>query len=208
VANAQTPLWAPTPGVPLLARVLSYCFAGAMVLTIIASCGSWRPISLPSPPTAWKTFTSSHGYTIPYPSDWRAVDSTEYGGDDDLLTLDPGTPVQVLISPEELDAPAAGRRLANIEQQLAEGLDGSEFGVHDYQPTGVRGATGEHYFTGYIVDKHNEMPFRTRHVAVEGLWTVRGVGHTALVVIAFAPVQGWETMAGIVTHMLGALTTV
>ncbi len=64
------PIWAPTPGVPVAARVLSYTFAALVGMVLLMSFLARRPPDMPIPPDKWEQYKSSMGYIVPYPADW------------------------------------------------------------------------------------------------------------------------------------------
>jgi len=83
-ARSAAPVWAPNPGVPVIARVLAYIFGGLMLLTIIISIYNFffrSPIpDIPPNPARWQTF-SADGVQIPYPESWYVSLSAETDGD-------------------------------------------------------------------------------------------------------------------------------
>ena len=67
-----TPIWMPSPGVPIASRILSYLFAALMIIAIIRSFTIQRPIiiEITADNNGWDYYKSDLNITFPYPKNW------------------------------------------------------------------------------------------------------------------------------------------
>jgi hypothetical protein len=213
--DTQTPIWAPTPGVPLLARVLSYTFAAAMVLTFILTCSIQRPPSTPVMPKGWLPHTSTAGYMITYPVEWKAFTDTPQEDVKldgvvhkqvirEVFTTGGGVEVDILTCEPTM---SADEFLPIAESEATSRFVAEFWDLDNYRSTNEF-VTGEpHTFSGQTNMPDSGIPFRSHTVDMVGQWQVLRMGEKVLIVVALTPQEGGPVMQTIVTRMVGSLAT-
>lgn len=185
----QRPIWAPNPGVPLTARILSYIFALLVVVTIFRSCAYERPSDLPVFPRQWASYLTPQGMKIPYPSDWSPADHTQNGEPDFYFAL--GNSVHIEVSMAEASYDLDTSQFPEIEQHIEENMQKD---LPGYSPQVVDAVTGWHLF--HLTPPHSHKP------PLQGAWTARIQGNRVACLIAVAPNEGWPAMAQVFTYVL------
>lgn len=189
--HPPAPVWAPTPGVPIVARMLAYSFGALMLFTVILAFAGQPPPDIPASPASWHTYTSPTGFTLPYPTDWHLSEKDEGAEDGVVFELPPGDQVRVLAIP--IDIPD-GADPNEIDQSLASRL-GEEFDA--FVPTGTATTTaGDLHLFSFSASR------KWRTHLMKGAWVTRVFPRCALVLIATAPEEGWPPMQTILTHMV------
>jgi hypothetical protein len=213
MAGTRTPLWAPTPGVPILARVLSYTFACLMLLTLGLTCGMQRPLSTPGAPRAWYRFSSKIGYAISYPVGWMKLEGklregTSVGGiPQKAYTIDrfsPGGGIIVRICACK-PAGSAQEFYRALDTENAEDLVSDLMHVPSYQPDSAFVPGTQHLFTTSVQMDDPEVPFRSQAVVLEGVWEVVMLGDKVFLIAAICPKVGWAEMQTIVSQMVSSI---
>ena len=189
------PIWAPNPGVPLLARVLAYLFAAMMLLAVVLTMTGARAIDPPVPPE-WESYALGTNCTVPYPSAWVPIppDTPLDKGMQEIsfALVDRHNPIHydVLLLPlsttgddshdilDKLNA-IQGERLA---QQLHHFTQSDEV-IHC---TGGDAKTFTCTLNGALID---------------GAFLFLPRGQRTLGIIAFCPADGWPVMQDIFTHV-------
>jgi len=204
-AMPHIPVWAPNPAVPLVARILAYLFAFMMVLSAFLSFSLWRPVSVPENVTTWeKPYTSSLGYSIPYPEKWKVISQEEYirrsGTEDDYsnapdLFIVPSSEVSIYVIPISAD---------DTSPSPNEYMKYTRYIELPHNSGDTRDA-GFNEFTYTKKERHGELPLRIRTINMHGSWAVRDSNGKRLLIVGSAPQEGWEVMSGIFTHMFNEM---
>jgi hypothetical protein len=204
----QGPIWAPTPGVPVVARILAYTFAALLTLAVLMSFLVRRPPDLPVPPAKWDQYKSTMGYVLPYPAEWvkqGPVKKQEWNGELVQFFMPTiGNPLTALFCLAiDVDANTEDQ---NIARELATQLGA----VREKRFT----TAGSNAFTGYLT---NDAPdadpaglhtftFRTtrRGQAMTGAWCLLRRGHRFVYLEGMAPAAGKGVMDAMVTQIAKA----
>lgn len=191
IRTRQAPIWAPNPAVPIIARILAYCFGALMMVTVVRSCLNVRPPSFPTYPAQWKTFSAEPGMTIPYPGDWTMHDQSANDNLDLIFMMLPNdlTHIEVLVIREDetVDAERLQQITARINERMMTIYPG-------YRAQEGEGDNAWRRFRANGVDK-TPMP-------IAGAWNVRAQGNRILYLVAVSHEDGWSTMERIATHVM------
>jgi hypothetical protein len=181
----NTPVWAPDPAVPLIARILAYLFAVLILLTVIRACAIPRPLDYPVYPTNWKQ-ENNNGILLQYPDNWQQINLT----DPDPLVV---TDLQFIYSP-----PTSGMqqiRVITVSDLNTdpETIVSSLINHYTLQPgQGEDQSADWHTFSGTTRDTNK--PFL-------GAWTSRIIANQLVLLLAYAPTPGWEVTQQVLSYM-------
>lgn len=182
----RAPIWAPNPGVPLTARILSITFGVLLALTVLFTLVSDRPPDLPLPPRAWDTYTLKPGITTPRPAGWTAQTVAEK---DDFACVRfwqrDGGPVTVDLLGWRLSAPADERVADAIAKQV-------ESDLHDACPQ---------YVSAAVDGDRRRFTCTLDGLAMSGAWTLATRDNMIVAFIALTPTDGAAAMDGILDTM-------
>jgi len=201
----STPVWAPTPGVPIIARLLAYAFAALMLVAMALSFLAKRPQNLPFPPQKWEYYHSEQGSIVPYPASWHLVHQTKKGNDQpdvvrvlfpdgwdenntDIIILSYTLPQQ---GNTEIDSSKVLDRLESLRQ--------TRFSSDNYVISATDASVAPnnlHSFT--LTGKHQQIK--------SGNWLLLLKDNHFTYIESVTPVDGKQVMDTIVTQM-GAATT-
>ncbi len=188
----QIPVWAPDPAVPLVARLLAYCFAIFMLLTVIRACTMPRPLDYPVMPMSWKS-DSINGITLQYPDNWQMVSITET---DPVVVTD----LQFSYTPPTTDV--LQLRVFTLNGQFDEYSEASFIKDHltAYAPQLINGEDDP-------ADWHTFRATSTlAKTSIQGAWVARVVGNQTVLLLSFAPAAGWRVTQQILSYMCDHLT--
>lgn len=193
-AQKAMPVWAPNPGVPIIARILAYTFGGLMLITLFATCLSPRADDVPPIPQIeqdWTALKTQNGCVLYYPRDWSIEQET---ADNQLrvnCTLIPGSPVQVMIllqeSSENDSYLVVGQIRSQLEKMLPEKL--KNFTLSDEALTMISSNGQAFTFTD-----HNK--------PMSGAWVIEPKGRFVLCVLGSAPRDSLKATELIISQML------
>ncbi|MHB9025598.1 MAG: RING finger protein [Armatimonadota bacterium] len=189
---AHTPIWAPNPGVPIVARILAYTFGLLMLLVTYQTFARERPPDSAPIPGKWSSFESAQGMTIPYPEGWFVAEDTRENVV--RLMLMPGSPVRVDI----LSAESRNESVQLTPEMIRPGFEEKLQQIKGYEPqTGVT--------TDDTALEMHAFRFVTRgprgSLAMSGAWTMRARDQQVLILVATAPREGWQTTERIFSHI-------
>ena len=192
----RVPVWAPDPGVPMIARLLAYIFGVLMLFTVISSLRP-RPPDIPSYPNEWKLF-QNYGFSIPYPTNWVMQDRTQGGNTHVAFFLPPRTDmvrVEVFayrVEPSSVRDDAAWQISEAAAARFEEWLRQDYYtGYLSKQGTNI---TGYHYFTAH--------PLSDDGPPIVGAWVARAQGNTVLFITAVSSAQAWHVTESIFAAMV------
>jgi hypothetical protein len=181
------PVWAPDPAVPLLARILAYVFTAFLLLTIFRALTMPRPLDYPEMPKSWKS-ASANGITLQYPDDWQMVRYTHRATwvetDMDFYYTPPTRSMM------QLHMITTSDMQVNPQEDIVEKL----IDHYTEQPTNTddTSTTSWHAFSGN--PPRSEQP-------IQGAWVAQLVGNHLVVLLAYAPGQGWAVTQQILSYM-------
>ncbi len=188
----RVPVWAPNPAVPLPARILAYLFAALALLTALLGMIP-RPPDTPPEVKKWATYNSSHGCTLPYPAGWDMQVSSNNETDKIIIALLPDSPVQVMAMIRQFPEPVDASLLAQNADDLVAKLRDQ---FHNFTPRDD-GKISD------VADVERSFTFTDENkTAMAGTLTIRTANNSALLLISFAPQEGWSAMRQITGHML------
>lgn len=193
----RVPVWAPDPGVPLIARLLAYIFGVLMFFTVISSLRP-RPPDIPEYPNQWKIY-EKNGLTISYPDKWQYQDRTQNNDIHVAFYLPPRTDmVRVEIFCYKINnfttslAPLdkTSDELANerFEQWLRKDY------YTGYTAKMEAGISGYHYFTA--------QPLSEDGPPIVGAWVSRLQGGTIIFITAASSAPAWHVTENIFSKMV------
>lgn len=194
---APAPVWAPNPAVPISARILAYLFGGLTLLTAILGLYIARPPDVPPLPNHWATYHTPQGCTLPYPSGWTMrVQPVKGAGDWMIFALMPESPVGVEACTIKLQVQADSLPSGKIEEMWEPDLR-KRFKGYTRRDDGTVSVSAEDAksFT-FLFDDNGDA------IKMAGASMVRTSGATVLLLVAYAPEEGWVTMKQIADHML------
>lgn len=190
--RSLSPVWAPDPAVPLAARILSYLFAVVLLLTVIRACSMPRPFDYPVLPTEWKSNTF-HGVTLQSPANWQVISIPERDSvvmNDLLFYYTPPTrevlQMRVIILNCAITQASAEDIVKKLVDQYAPQAGNSEGMPANW-----------HEFRGY--------PTRAKQ-AICGSWFAQISGNQSVLLLGFAPEDGWTVTQQTLCYMSDHLT--
>ena len=191
---AQRPIWTPDPGVPLVARILSYFFGFLVVITIFRSCTFERPPDLPVMPGKWQTYRTPQGMSIAYPDTWTVNDRSQNGQPDYFFSLSNSVYIEACVV--ESSYPLASNDDAAFDERVEAELQKD---IPGYTAQGIDARSGWHRFT-------TSNPSSQQKTPLQGAWTSRIQGNDAACLIAVSPSEGWPEMEQIFSYVLTNFT--
>jgi hypothetical protein len=196
-AATMIPVWAPNPGVPIIARILAYAFAFLMLLIWALSLTQVRPPDIAPLPDQWSTYRGSQGLTMPYPTGWYTVEDPKDPNKSVLFVLRRGGPVQVNVVPLSIPADAwpqisPDKMDATVETEwVVKGFDGENFALGEGASDPLEKM---HAFTFTVPHRQNDVP-------MSGAWTMRTNGKQIVILLSSSPQEGWTNVKDIFTHI-------
>jgi len=187
------PVWAPNPGVPVIARMLAFIFGGLMLLTVFATCLTPRAPDIPPIPNAetdWRRLDTKNGCVLYYPRGWIPEPQSDGEQFNMQFSLCPGSLVQVTAILEEAtpntEYLATDQINSRLEADLQDKLD--NFTLTEGTLTTIA-ANGR----AFTFTKYNR--------PMSGAWVIQPEGRFLLCLIGFAPRDGWEATQIIISQM-------
>lgn len=93
--SGHAPVWMPTPGVPLVARLLTYAFWAALLLAVCLTVTWVRPPDRPPLRTHWTTMALTDTLQLAHPADWAVITQRQQNLSMLSVALVPGSAVRV-----------------------------------------------------------------------------------------------------------------
>lgn len=198
-----TPIWAPTSGVPMLARILAYTFGGFMLLAFFVSCLSHPAPDIPNVPTTWNTLVLKQGSSVPYPREWHPYHVQDATGETllsfDAISLLPSAeysngielyPTHIEIIMLQLPANSEIARKSTVNRYISQVLD------RRLENFNLQGGEA-------MLDSDENVPFifGERRNPMSGEWTVLLHDGLALVLVGCANPEGWQATQLILHEM-------
>ena len=202
-ASPATPVWAPNPGVPIVARMLAYCFGALVLLTIIATVLSTPAPDVPKYPARWSTLHLSAKCAVPYPEGWYTFDlqpAADSGIDAaQSIALLPNNKYPVQEYPVRVEAllveVPAGRKRNDMVQALNDYvLKMLRQRLKTFEMAGDGGASD--------ADADIAFTFTQDKQPMRGEWMIYLHGDAALILVAFASPEGWMATQ-VILHEMG-----
>lgn len=194
----RVPVWAPDPGVPLIARLLAYIFGILMFFTVISSLRP-RPPDIPAYPSEWKLFAKD-GLSVPYPAKWQYLDRTQGENIHIAFYLPPRTDmVRVEIFSYSINN-SSSSALAPLEKSTSElAAERFEEWLREEYYTGYTaktetGVSGYHYFTA--------LPLSEDGPPIVGAWVSRVQGGTIIFATAASSAPAWHVTENIFSKII------
>jgi len=193
-AQKAMPVWAPNPGVPIIARILAYTFGGLMLLTLFTTCFTPRADDVPPIPQTeqdWTALKTQNGCVLYYPHDWSIDQKSVENQLQVNCSLIPGSPVRVEILLQESSDNESYLAVEQIRSQLEKVLpkEFQNFALSDEALTMISSNGQAFTFT------YNGKP-------MSGAWVIEPKGRFVLCMIGFAPRDSLKATELIVSQML------
>ncbi len=195
-SRAQMPVWSPTPGVPIISRIMAYSFGALMLLTAILEFTLSRPPDTIAPPKTqadWKFYHSSMGCSVPYPGEWLFTMTTGEHGERANMALRTKHFTQVTVISRTLSAPLDEAQYDGFQHGFEQSLSSSfaHFAATDTCPLKI----GQlHRFT------FDDSGFFSTE-AMSGGWALLTSGNCLVQVVAVSPRVNWPDFEKIVVDM-------
>ena len=187
---APMPVWAPNPGVPLLARILAFLFAAALLYTAVMTFRTTRPPDPPIP-DQWASYHLGAESTIPYPANWQTEERNDADDTREAsFMLTPSSPVRLEVIVLAIDA---GEHRDEVISALTEKL------TTGFQTRFTNFALQDESFRCDAGDA-KRFTFTLNGAPMTGALLFTPKGHHTLGVIGYAPPDGWPTMQDIFIH--------
>lgn len=194
----RVPVWAPDPGVPLIARLLAYIFGVLMLFTVMSSLRP-RPPDIPAYPSEWRIF-EKYGLTIPYPDNWQYQNRTQGENVHIAFYLPPRTDmVRVEIFSFNINNSTAtaldplGKSSNELASERFEEWLREEY-YTGYTAKMETGVAGYHYFTAQPLSKDGP--------PIVGAWVSRVQGGTIIFATAASSAPAWHVTENIFSKIV------
>jgi hypothetical protein len=127
-----TPIWIPSPGVPLASRILSYIFAILLVIAILREIfiDKTVEITIPQAENEWASYKSELNTYIPYPKTWIIKKNDENSA---IIHYPADIPIQFFIEESKTSADLTTEEYNMQVEQLTEVISSFE----NYQPLNI-----------------------------------------------------------------------
>ena len=194
--GSTVPVWAPNPGVPIMARILAYTFGGLMLLTFIANCMTKPAADIPKFPKAWEVLQLP-GCGVPYPQGWHLSPQEVQQGSailsHHLVTLLPAqvSPVRVEVIAQEIPTNMMPSTVVHL---LNEGVR-QNLVARQYEHFSVEQDGGSYTDVGAA------FTYLQGQTEITGEWMILTNDKYAVIFIGFAATEGWPAMQVILREM-------
>lgn len=188
-----TPIWMPSPGVPIASRILAYLFAALMVIAIIRDQLIDRPIDIifPKVESDWEYYKSNLNITFPYPKNWIFEESANPDGSKGASIQYPANvPVQFQIEQNSTPEILTTEQYNNVVDQLTTNISSAT----QYQQLGT-----ENIGNNIVLYKFS---CKISKRIVQGAYCVLTYPGKMCVLIGFSPDKNWNDMQKLMTIMI------